>query len=88
MKLITWRFDLFEKKNSSSLAADPEESLPCAAFLTPPYPKSALIELGAYCLAFCTSVGPSRSLHFFTQLSEINSKPKTKSEVIKSTRPL
>lgn len=84
----TWMFDLLEKKNSNSLAADADESLPCAAFFTPPSPKSALIEFGAYCLAFCTSVGPIRSLHFLTQLSEINSIPTTKSEVMNSTKPL
>lgn len=74
--------DLLEKKNYSYLAAEADESLPCAAFFTPPYPNNPRIELGAYCLAFCTSVGPSNYLHFLTQLSEISSIPITKSDDI------
>lgn len=84
----TFKVDLFEKKKSSSLTAELEESLPWAAFFTPAYPNRALIELGLYDLAVLGSVGPNNYLHFFTQLSEINSIPTTKSEHINSMSPL
>lgn len=38
------KVDLLEKKNSSYLAAEEDESLPWAAFLTPPCPNNALID--------------------------------------------
>lgn len=44
--------------------ADCGESLPWTAFLVPSYPYLALIELGAYYLAFKELVGPMKVLHF------------------------
>lgn len=79
---------LLEKKNSSSLAAEEDESLPWTALLTPPSPKRALIEFGTYFLAFWTSVGPINYLHLVTQLSAISYIPTTRSELINSTSPL
>lgn len=80
----TFKSGDWEKISPNYLSTDCGESLPWTAFLVPSSPYLALIELGAYSLAFNEFVGPIKFLHFLIASGATSSIPTAKSDVMKS----